>query len=439
MPETPAPEATSAITRSRLGEQLARKRPEVAFVAFGCIIYFVAYFQRVAVPGTVFNELQTAFAITATQVGGLSTVFFYIYGSMQFCAGPMTDRLGAARVLLLGGVLLSVGSLLFPLSQGLIPLYAARALVGFGASLIFISLIKALDSLFHTRYFPPLQSIIMVAGNLGGLAATFPFERAVHAWSWRPVLASVGLLCLLATGATTLFSRRMPRKAALVPPPLWLALQRVVQNPQSLLMFVVGPLNFGIYFLVQTFIGKKFLLDYAHLSSAAAAGFTFIMMLVTIVMVFSGGFVPRLLGDRRKPFIIAAVGCTTASMLLLLLFLHLGLGGGWLLLCYLVLGLGTIVSPVGNALMRELNPPDAVGTSIGLLNGACYLVVAVLITVAGVIMDHFRAFATLTADAIIYPRAAYTTMFLLCTLLGLVAVTAACFLRETFGRSVYAE
>jgi MFS family permease len=149
----------------------------------------------------------------------------------------------------------------------------------------------------------------------------------------------------------------------------------------------------------------------------------------------AGGLVSRWLGNRRKPLVIAALGCVLGAVGLMLILLHFRIGGKWFLPCYILLACSALGSAAGSALMKELNSPDAVGTSIGLLNGSCYLAVALVNTAAGVIMDRFDARAIRTSTAVIYPAEAYESIFLLCLALGAASLVAACFIRETHGKN----
>ena len=82
---------------------------------------------------------------------------------------------------------------------------------------------------------------------------------------------------------------------------------------------------------------------------------------------------------------------------------------------------------------REVNPPGATAVAIGFYNGGGYVVLAVLIQVAGAILDRFPA--TVTAAAKVYPPEAYRA--LLWVLLGVAAASMAFTLamRETHGRT----
>ncbi|MHB9026045.1 MAG: MFS transporter [Armatimonadota bacterium] len=415
------------------------RRHNNAITLLACMnaIYFFSYFHRTAVPGTIFDELQTTFQTSAGAVAFLSAIYLYIYGGMQLIAGIMNDRWGALRVLLIGALLLSAGSLLFPLSHTLPVLYLARALIGLGSSLIFLCIIKALDTLFDAAHFPLLLGASMFIGCAGGVTGTFPFERAVFWWGWRPTLLALGILCALISLITALLFARRPlasttRGAA---PPLKLA--QVLRNRDSLPVIISGPLSFGVYFMVQTTIGKKFLLDYCGMSSATAASFTFYMMLVTMFSVLGAGLLTRAIGNRRKPIIVFSMGCTLTATVILIVFLLRNITGGWLLLPYLLLALSLLSSPMYNTVMKELNPPGAVGTAIGVTNAVSYFAVALLSSLAGYFMDRFSADAVRTATSIIYPREAYLATFAVCLLVAVIAFVSSLFLRETHGKAVY--
>lgn len=94
-------------------------------------VYFFSYFQRVGVPGTVFNELQSGFSLSATAVAGLGALTFFT-----------------------GGLLFSLGSVLFSFAYSPAMLFIMRAFVGFGASFIFISLVKILTGVYEPEDFP---------------------------------------------------------------------------------------------------------------------------------------------------------------------------------------------------------------------------------------------------------------------------------------------
>jgi MFS family permease len=430
----------SGFSTSRPGNFLRTQATAITLLLAGCALYFFSFFQRVAVPGTIFDELQIGFQATAGQVAMLGAIYLYIYSLMQLVAGVLNDRFGPGRMLVVGGVLLSLGALLFPAAPSLPLLYSARVLVAFGASLLYLSLVKSVDVLFDAHHFAPLIGVCIFLGYAGGLAGTFPFERAVHAFGWRQAMAVAGVLTVAATLATALLYHRAGRLHAGRGVFRLRDILTVLGNRASLPNIVAAPLSFSVYFVVQATIGKKLLADYCGLESSQAAAFTFAMMLVTMCAATAGGLVTRLLGNRRKPAIVFSIAACMLASAMLLAALHGNWPAPWFLAAYLVLAATHLSAPAGAALIRELNPPGLTGTAVGVLNAAVYLGVAVFTTLAGLIMDRYESQAIHTPTAILYPRQAYETIFAVCLAMTAIALFIAIrYIRESHGRSLWRD
>lgn len=410
------------MTPALLAFARARRR-EVAVLLAMATSYFFAYFHRVAVPGTVFDEIQRDLGIAAGQVALLGAIYLYIYGGMQVLVGVMADRFGGARVFLAGTLLMNLGALAFPLASSFPLLCAARVVVGLGCSLVFVSVVKVIDEMFGSHDFAPLLGIVMFLGLLGGLSGTLPFERLVRFAGWRAglLLAGAASAAAFAVAALTL------RRARLVHPgrafdAAHLAL--VLRNTDSFPVIVSGSINFAVYFLVQAAVGKKLLSDCFGLSSSGAAALTFAMMLVCMACTLASGFVIRALRGRRR----LLVRGTTALLLAATLALVAGLSGRGALplvaAAYLLLACTAAGSAVFTSSMRDLSPYEATGTSIGLLNGVCYVVVAGLVNAAGAVMDRFSGEALRTASAVVYPLACYRAIFAIAAGMALVSLAS---------------
>ena len=174
-------------------------------------LYFFSFFQRVAVPGTVFNELQEQFALSAAEVTRLSAVYLVVYAAMQPFAGYLADRFGGIRVAVASGALLCVGSGLFPLSQGEWGLYLSRALVGLGASTIYLCLVKETDHYFGGRNFAPFFGFLCMLGFSGGLFATRPFRMLVEGIGWRQACLAAAAVTAAMLAAAWALMRKVGR------------------------------------------------------------------------------------------------------------------------------------------------------------------------------------------------------------------------------------
>lgn len=419
--------------------QQARQKRRELIMLFGMIaLYFFSYFQRVAVPGTIFNELQVDLNASAVAITAMGALFLYIYGFWQIFAGILADRFGGFRMLLIGGLLMTAGAVVFPLAHSLSLLYVTRGLVAFGASFMFISLIKEIDTLFDRRHFAMWLSVALFFGYAGGLVATLPLERAVHWFGWRHALMGIGLLsAIVLLGNYWIFKKnRRADSGPRTPPRLFL--RAIICNKQSWPIIFASAVNFSIYFLFQASIGKKMLSDACGASSARAASILFIMLLVCMLATSMAGFVSRLVGNRRKPLLVGGTTLMLGTTAFMAWVLALpSCTPGLLTTGYMAMAIAVSVSPLFCSSMKEVNPEEAAATSVGLVNCLCYLCVAATSNLAGVVMDAFHNQAVVTPQAILYPTSAYRLILLGCLLAAAASWISSLFIAETRGLSTY--
>lgn len=399
-----------------------------------CLLYFFSFFQRIAVPGICFDELQRDFKTTAAAITALGSVFLYIYGFAQFFIGILADRFGGKRTMLAGATILAGAAILFPLSNSLPMLYITRAILAAGASTIFISLVKEIDTLFHPRHFAIWLGIAIFLGYSGGIVGTYPLERAINHFGWRHALLGAGLLSLLALIITSVVFRqfRDNRQAGYSAAPK-LYLGAVLKNRLTYPPIIVSAINFPIYFLFQATIGKKMLTDCCGISSAHAASIIFLMMIVCAIAASLSGFFSRCIGNRRKPIILACAFLMLSATVLLTFCTH-GIPDYRIITAgFVMFALAASPAPITTSAVKEVNPGPAVATSVGLANSAAYIAVAIITNLAGVVMDCFQEQACQTSQGIIYPINAYRMILAGCAVIAVIGTVSAFFIHETKG------
>jgi MFS family permease len=396
-------------------------------------LYFFANFQRVGVPSAVFDEVQSDFHVSASAVTALAAVFLYVYAGLQLFVGAGADRFGPAKMVLTGGALLAAGSILFPFAGSMTTLYLCRALVGLGASFMYLSIVKEIVNIFEARLFAPLLGMLLVIGYTGGLAATAPLQRGVAAYGWRAPFVAAGIACLVVYIFVAILlkgSGRLGRERS----GLSVASVRVLLRTKSIYPILLsGAINFALYYVLQITVGKKFLEDYCNLSSKAAANVTFAMLFTVVVGYLVGGFLPRLAGNRRRPFVIATSVGVLAGSAGLALGIVIGAGPWCFIASYIILAATNTSALIGTALLKEVSRPRTAAFAVGILNAASYACVAVASNAAGLVLDAFAKDARVTEKAVIYPAAAYGWMFAGMVAFSVVSLAASFFVPETLG------
>ncbi|MBS3763897.1 MAG: MFS transporter [Planctomycetes bacterium] len=400
-------------------------------------LYFFSYFHRVAIPGTIFNELQSDMAFSASAVTALGAIFLYVYAGVQPLVGIMADRWGGTRVLIIGGTLMCIGSIVFPLAQSTAILYSSRALIGLGAGCMYLSLIKEIDTHFALENFSTFLGALIFMGYAGGLAGTFPFERATQAFGWRRSLLFIGIFSAIVLIFSVGLLIKLRGKSGDGPPFSLQSLGKVVRNYRAYPVLFAGSFNWAIYFLVQTTVGKKFLQDVAGLSSSVASAYTLVMMAVAMLMALLWGLFSRLIGNRRRPLIIACPIATSVAAVIVLGGILSGAPSWLFLTCYAVFAASAACAPVFAASMKELNPSDTVALSVSIQNTVAYLVVGILANGVGLVLDAFATGRPTGAKTIIYPDKAYIIVFVGIIGLALVATLLSLLAPETHGKPSY--
>jgi predicted MFS family arabinose efflux permease len=414
--------------------RILAKRWELAALLSMCGIYLISYFQRSAIPGTIFNRLQTELQLSASDVTGLSAMFMYIYAGMQLFVGIAADRLGGRRVLMWGGLLMLIGTTIFPLSHSLWALYLGRVLTSLGASCLFLSLLREVNILFSPASFAIILGFIGFSGSIGGILAMSPFNWASETFGWRETL-------LWVAGATSLFLiagliilRRLPvEDFSHLKPFSFKPVIDIVTRRSNMPLLVAGLINFSIMFMMQVTLGKKFLQDFANFTSSQASLCMLLMMVVCAVCNLGGGMIIRWMGNRRKPILIAVPLMLSIATLMLIIGVIIHVPTIYFFISFLILSTQTIGMPAINSTIKELNRPEHVAQSVAVINGLAYVGVAIITTIAGLILDNFSTAATVTPTGIIYPSQAYLTLFILLFILSITSLIISTRIPETRG------
>ena len=396
----------------------------------GTILYFFANIQRVAIPGSIFDLLQGELGRSAPCITALGSAFMYTYAFCQLGIGLLVDRYGGHRVIALGALLFCLGSLLFPLARDLPLLYLARALTGLGASSLYLSLVKETMRAFN-RNFTIMLSMVILIGYAGGVVAGAPFVAWVSLLGWRGAML---VIAVLSAGFYALFllAQAGVRKPPVHPVPFSPGpLRTILAGRNNRRLFLFCGLNFGLYYVLQTVLGKKFLEDFCRLSSQQAAWMLSLMGVLAAVSGLGFAVASRLLDNRRRIFIrVAGAGCLLAFLAINTL-LALGIRTTWMAALLGLLCLTASTTAIVVPLLRETNARELGGVAASLLNFGCYLTVALLGHLVGLLMNLFPP---LPVDGILrYGVASYRAVFGFMLALAALAAWCAFQVREPDG------
>ena len=157
--------------------------------------YFLSYLLR-NVNAVIAPELTRELAVSAADLGLLTSAYLFAFGAFQLPLGLLLDRYGPRRVEAALLLVAATGCGVFALGGNLAELAFGRALIGLGVSACLMASFKAFSLWFAPTRQASLNAAVMAAGGFGALTATTPLSWALPAAGWRGLffaLAAAGV------------------------------------------------------------------------------------------------------------------------------------------------------------------------------------------------------------------------------------------------------
>lgn len=162
--------------------------------------YYLSYVYR-AVNAVIAPNLVADAALSASDLGFLTSVYFLSFAVLQLPIGVLLDRFGPRRVEAVMLLFAAAGSIVFSLGDGLLGLGIGRALIGAGVSCCMMAAFKAFVLWFKPRQLPAINGFLLTAGALGAISATAPAEWLVALTDWRFLFAALAVFGILVAAA----------------------------------------------------------------------------------------------------------------------------------------------------------------------------------------------------------------------------------------------
>ncbi|MEF8768711.1 MAG: MFS transporter [Candidatus Accumulibacter phosphatis] len=424
---------------------LARQQGRRRALALGIVIaaYVLSFFQRFA-PAGIAPDLITAFNTTASSLGVLAATYFYVYTVMQVPTGILVDTLGPRLILLLGGLVGGVGSLLFGMAPNFDLALLGRTLIGLGVSVTFIAMLKIIALSFDERRFASLVGLSMLIGNLGSVLAGAPLSWLAQITGWRSIFVGLAAVSLL-LGTACWYLLREPADESQSPSApagkprfdrtvIFSGLLSVLGNRDT---WPVAAVNFGIsgsFFAFAGLWATPFLTEVHHLERAVAARHVSLYFAgFALGCVFVGTLSDRL--GRRKPVLVAGSHLYALIWLVWLSGSTLPVSLSFAL--FALMGLLTASFTLTWACAKEVNPPLLSGMSTSVTNMGGFLAAAILQPLVGWVMDWSWQGGLTAAGARLYTPADFHTGLLLLAGTASFGALASWRIRETNCRNIW--
>ena len=361
------------------------------------VAYMVSFFHRVA-PAALSIELQKAFSATSTELGSITAVFFFAVMAMQIPTGVIADTLGPRRILVVGCVTAALGAFVFASAHTVEVACVGRGLIGLGAAVPFVALLRLNASWFSARQFATLSGLTLLFGNLGSILSTAPLQMMSQIVSWRVVIGGIGGLTLVAGALIAVFVRDKPADLGLphpdgrpsVPPhsrPSWVRqLRDVVTNARTWPCFWVGFGICGTFFAFTSLWAVPYLVKFIGLSKGEASMHVLVMILCHSVTALFLGRASDRLGNRKGLLLILGAVYLVSWMPMLG---PMNAFSGESYFVFAIQGMASTSYTLIWAIAKEVNDPNSAGMAIGVTNTSMFMAAAILQPLIGSLIDRF--------------------------------------------------
>lgn len=374
---------------------MSTSRVAVAGWALAASVYLLAVLHRTSL-GVAGLIAERRFGIDPAQLSLFVFLQLGVYAAMQVPTGILVDRYGPRRVLVAAATIMGAAQLVF----ALVPLYPvallARAALGCGDALTFVSVLRFAATHFSPRRYPVLVALTAMTGTVGNIAATLPLAVLLRHAGWAPAFVGAGSLSLVAGLAVALAlpdSTPTPRavrtSAELRSGALSITarVRRAWALPGTRLGFWTHFATMSTGTALGVLWGAPYLVTVLGFSSAAAGG---VLMAGVIAAAVASPVFGWVIG--RQPAVRVPIGIVlTGSIVTGLVVLVSAFGDepptAYVVLLFVVAALGGPASMAAFALARDYNNARTLGTASGVVNVGGFLATVVIALGIGAVLN----------------------------------------------------
>jgi sugar phosphate permease len=379
------------------------------WVVFASVLltYLLMASQRTA-PGLITDQVMKEFNVTASTIGLLTSIQFFVYTGLQIPMGILADRYGPNFFLIIGAILTGLGTIIYSLGTHEFVLFFARILTGIGDATIWVNMVLILGQWFKVKEFVRLIGFAGMAGSLGFLLATVPFTAWISLLGWRQAFFSVGLLLCLCgillyfvliektkqLNDSTAVKNEIHREKTLA------LLRRIFSNRQAWALFFC---HFGIVGAYVGFIGSwavPYGMNVYGMTRSDASELIMIGMIGAIMGAPLTSWLSSRLETIKKPYIVVHITILLCWATFLLykgnppLFM--------LIMLFFIIGFGYGASALTFAVVRQSFSIIDSGVVSGFANTGGFLSAVLLPSIFGMVLDHFQLASGSMGDGYFY-------------------------------------
>ncbi len=357
--------------------------------ATGLLAYIVAVLDRTTL-GVSGLEAADRFTASPSLLSTFVVLQVVVYAGAQVPAGVLLDRFGSRALIVAGAALMASGQLLLALTESLPLAIGARAIVGLGDAVTFISVLRLVPHWFPPRQVPLLTQLTGICGQLGQVLSALPFLALLTGTTWGTAYVSVAAFGVLAMVLVLALVKDTPHGRVIAAENL--SARAVLSSVKTVWLRPGTRLGFfthmGTQFSVTVFC-LMWGVPYVTVAQGQSTGVAGALLTVSVAVAIAAGIVIGIFTGRyphRRSWIVLAIIATNALVWTVVLALP-GRAPLWLLVVLIVvISIGGPGSMVGFDFARTFNPSATLGTAQGMVNMGGFIASILVMQAMGVIL-----------------------------------------------------
>ncbi|MDN3017106.1 MFS transporter [Paenibacillus sp. BSR1-1] len=372
-----------------------KQNSQFRWVVFASVLftYLLMSSQRTA-PGLITDQVMSDFHVTASTIGMLTSMQFFVYTGLQIPMGILADRYGPNFFLIAGATLTGIGTIIYSLGTNEFVLFFARILTGTGDATIWVNMVLIMSQWFNAKEFVRLIGLAGMTGSLGFLLATVPFSEWIDLLGWRAAFFSAGLLLCFCGILLYFVLLKKTNESAFVKNEIqrektFELLQRIFSNRQAWALFLC---HFGVVGAYVGFISSwavPYGMNVYGMTRSGASQLIMIGLIGALIGAPLTSWISSRLETIKRPYVIVhfIMLLSWSSFLLFkgnppLFVLHM---------LFFIIGFGYGASALTFAVVRQSFPIIESGIVSGVANTGGFLSAVLLPSIFGNVLDHSQS------------------------------------------------
>lgn len=404
-------------------------------------LFFLYEFIQMLMPNSLRPDLMMSFHIEATQLGLLSSCYFWANLLFLFPAGIILDRFSTKKVFLIALGLCVIGTFGFSQATSLSWAATFRFMAGIGSAFCFLGCVRLATRWLPSNHLALASGLIVTMAFIGGAIAQAPFTWMIQQVGWRETVLIDGFVGVGIWILILLFVQDRPSNIeeahqqelkALHDMGFWESLRKSYLRWQNWFAGIyTNMLNLPLFILGGVW-GGGFLIQAHDLDPLQAASLNSFILVGALIGCPLAGWLSDKMGRRKLPMYYGAI----ISMLFVLLILYgHNLSYSLMIALYFSIGFFTSTQVISYPLVAESNPAILTATSISVVSFNAISGGAVFQPLVGYLLDK-NWDGTKLHNIPVYSLQDYHHAFLIMPIAFVVALVVTWLLKETFCKSI---